>query len=64
MMTMFHFTKISIDSNDTPNYGRRAFCFAGPSLWNSLPEHIRRLTTWIPGLTRPTWIPQTVYCYF
>jgi len=22
------------------NYGRRAFCFAGPYVWNSLPEHI------------------------
>jgi len=21
------------------NYGRRAFCFAGPYVWNSLPEH-------------------------
>ena len=24
------------------NYGRRAFCFAGPYVWNSLPEHIRQ----------------------
>jgi len=24
------------------NYGRRAFCFAGPDVWNSLPEHIRQ----------------------
>jgi len=24
------------------NYGRRAFCFGGPYLWNSLPEHIRQ----------------------
>ena len=27
-----------------PNYGRRAFCFAGPHVWNSLPEHIRQST--------------------
>ena len=26
------------------NYGRRAFCFAGPYVWNSLPEHIRQST--------------------
>jgi len=24
------------------NYGRRAFCFAGRYVWNSLPEHIRQ----------------------
>jgi len=24
------------------NYGRRALCFAGPYVWNSLPEHIRQ----------------------
>jgi len=24
------------------NYGRRTFCFAGPYVWNSLPEHIRQ----------------------
>ena len=24
------------------NYGRCAFCFAGPYVWNSLPEHIRQ----------------------
>ena len=24
------------------NYGRRAFCFAGLYVWNSLPEHIRQ----------------------
>jgi len=28
-----------------PNYGRRAFCFAGPHVWNSLPEHIRQSTS-------------------
>ena len=27
------------------NYGRRAFCFAGPCVWNSLPEHIRQSTS-------------------
>jgi len=27
------------------NYGRRAFCFAGPRVWNSLPEHIRQSTS-------------------
>jgi len=27
------------------NYGRRAFCFAGPYAWNSLPEHIRQSTS-------------------
>jgi len=27
------------------NYGRRAFCFAGPHVWNSLPEHIRQSTS-------------------
>ena len=27
-----------------PNYSRRAFCFAGPYVWNSLPEHIRQST--------------------
>jgi len=27
------------------NYGRRAFCFAGPYVWNSLPEHIRESTS-------------------
>jgi len=27
------------------NYGRRAFCFAGPYMWNSLPEHIRQSTS-------------------
>ena len=27
-----------------PDYGRRAFCFAGPYVWNSLPEHIRQST--------------------
>ena len=27
------------------NYGRRAFCFAGPYVWNSLPEHIRQSTS-------------------
>jgi len=26
-------------------YGRRAFCFAGPYVWNSLPEHIRQSTS-------------------
>ena len=26
------------------SYGRRAFCFAGPYVWNSLPEHIKQLT--------------------
>ena len=29
---------------NTSNYGRRAFCFAGPYVWNSLPEHIRQST--------------------
>jgi len=24
-------------------YGRRAFSYAGPSAWNSLPEHLRAL---------------------
>jgi len=28
-----------------PNYGRRAFRFAGPYVWNSLPEHIRQSTS-------------------
>ena len=27
------------------NYGRRAFCFAGPYVWNSLSEHIRQSTS-------------------
>ena len=28
------------------NYGRRAFCFVGPYVWNSsLPEHIRQSTS-------------------
>jgi len=27
------------------NYGRRAFCFAGPYVWNSLPEYIRQSTS-------------------
>jgi len=27
------------------NYGQRAFCFAGPYVWNSLPEHIRQSTS-------------------
>jgi len=27
------------------NYGRRVFCFAGPHVWNSLPEHIRKWTS-------------------
>ena len=27
------------------NYGRRAFCFAGPYVWNSFPEHIRQSTS-------------------
>ena len=27
------------------NYGRRAFCFAGPYVWNSLPEHNRQSTS-------------------
>jgi len=27
------------------NYGRRAFRFAGPYVWNSLPEHIRQSTS-------------------
>jgi len=27
------------------NYGRRAFCFAGPYVRNSLPEHIRQSTS-------------------
>ena len=27
------------------NYGRRAFFFAGPYVWNSLPEHIRQSTS-------------------
>ena len=27
------------------NCGRRAFCFAGPYVWNSLPEHIRQSTS-------------------
>jgi len=27
------------------NYGRRAFCFAGPYVWNSLPEDIRQSTS-------------------
>jgi len=27
------------------NYGRRAFCFAGPHVWNSLPGHIRQSTS-------------------
>jgi len=27
------------------NYARRAFCFAGPYVWNSLPEHIRQSTS-------------------
>ena len=27
------------------NSGRRAFCFAGPYVWNSLPEHIRQSTS-------------------
>jgi len=26
------------------NYGRRALCFAGPYIWNTLPEHIRQST--------------------
>jgi len=32
------------------NYGRRAFCFAGPYVWNSLPEHIRQSTLGIVEL--------------
>jgi len=27
------------------NYGRRAFCFAGPYVWNSLLEHTRQSTS-------------------
>ena len=27
------------------NYGLRAFCFTGPYVWNSLPEHIRQSTS-------------------
>jgi len=27
------------------NYGRRAFCFAGPCVWNSLPEHQLQATS-------------------
>jgi len=27
------------------NYGRRAFYFAGPYVWNSLPQHIRQSTS-------------------
>ena len=27
------------------NYGRRAFCFVGPYVWNSLPEHVRQSTS-------------------
>jgi len=27
------------------NYGRHAFCFGGPYVWNSLPGHIRQSTS-------------------
>jgi len=27
------------------NYGRRAFSYAGPHAWNSLPEHLRQTTS-------------------
>ena len=32
------------------NYGRRVICFAGPYVWNSLPEHIRQSTLGIVEL--------------
>ena len=28
-------------SNNNSSYGRRAFCVAGPSVWNSLPDSLR-----------------------
>ena len=28
---------------NTVSYGQRAFCYAGPELWNTLPEHIKKL---------------------
>jgi len=27
------------------SYGRRAFSYAGPHAWNSLPEHLRQTTS-------------------
>jgi len=27
------------------SYGRRAFSYAGPHAWNSLPEHLRQITS-------------------
>ena len=43
------------------NYGRHAFCFAGPYICNSLPEHIRQSTS-IAGLKRSlkTFLPQQI----
>jgi len=36
---------LNFPRNKMSNYGRRAFCFAGPYVWNSLPEHIRQSTS-------------------
>jgi len=36
---------LNIPRYNMSNYGRRAFCFAGPYVWNSLPEHIRQSTS-------------------
>ena len=30
---------------NTSNYGRRAFSFAGPRAWNSLPEYLRQASS-------------------
>ena len=37
---LFEFSTLNVS-----NYGRRAFCFAGPYVWNSLSEHIRQSTS-------------------
>jgi len=57
-----------------PDYGRRAFCFAGPYIWNSLTEDIRQSTSiaffkrsldiYTPADIAPSALETIIFYYF
>ena len=44
--TLSFLGSLVVPRHQLSSYGRRAFCVAGPSVWNSLPDNLRKTGYW------------------
>jgi len=47
---MFHMLALYVSCYELPTYGKSSFAYAGPTTWNSLPEHLRIRSNSHPAL--------------